>query len=67
MISTRHVQMMTKAGFIAIFWTELAAMRKKDPEVTHEQVYEKLESEYQQQFGQRRYSSFRSFRDNRDR
>lgn len=42
-------------------------MRKVDDAVTHEQVYEILESEYQREFGQRRYASFRSFRDNRDR
>jgi hypothetical protein len=59
--------MMTKAGFINLFWGELRRMRKVDDKITHEQVYEMLESEYEREFGQRRYSSFKSFRDNRDR
>lgn len=67
MVPTRAIQMMTKAGFRSLFWEELARMRKVDDAITHEQVYEMMESEYQREFGQRRYASFRSFRDNRDR
>lgn len=67
MIATRHIRMLTKQGFIGLFWEELARMRKVDATITHEQVYEILEGEYQQIFGLRRYASFRSFRDNRDR
>ena len=67
MISTRAIQMMTKQGFIDLFWKELSKMRKQDDKITHEQVYEIMESEYQREFGQRRYANFRSFRENRDR
>ena len=67
MVSARCIQMMTKQGFTDLFWEELAKLRKVDHDVTHEQVYEKLELEYQLEFGQRRYANFRSFRDNRDR
>jgi len=67
MVSARAIQMMTKAGFVRLFWSELARLRKTETTITHEQVYEILESEYQREFGKRRYASFRSFRDNRDR
>lgn len=67
MVPPRAIQMMTKAGFCSLFWAELARLRKIDNAITHEQVYEMMESEYQREFGQRRYASFRSFRDNRDR
>lgn len=67
MVPPRIIQMTTKQGFISLFWATLADMRIRDPGITHEQVYEMLESEYQREFGQRRYASFRSFRDNRDR
>lgn len=67
MISARSIRMLTKKGFSDLFWEDLKQLRKEDDSVTHEQVYELLESEYQREFGQRRYASFRSFRDNRDR
>lgn len=67
MVSARAIQMMTKAGFVRLFWSELASLRKTDPTITHEQVYEIMEAEYQREFGQRRYANYRSFRDNRDR
>lgn len=67
MVSARCVQMMSKSGFTELFWSELARLRKVDDKITHEQVYEIMEEEYQREFGQRRYASWRSFRDNRDR
>lgn len=59
--------MMSKSGFVELFWKELARLRKVDDSITHEQVYEIMEQEYQREFGQRRYANWRSFRDNRDR
>lgn len=67
MVSARCVQMMSKSGFVELFWKELARLRKVDDSITHEQVYEIMEQEYQREFGQRRYANWRSFRDNRDR
>jgi hypothetical protein len=67
MIEPRYIRMMTRKGFAKLFWEELARMRLVDNKVTHEQVYEMMENDYQQQFGQRRYSSWESFRCNRDR
>ena len=65
MIGARHIRMITKQGFIGLFWEELARARKVDDTVTHEQIYESLEAEYFAEFGQRRYSNFESFRSNR--
>lgn len=67
MISPRHIRMMTKQGFISLFWEELAKSRKVDETTTHEQIYESLEREYYAEFNQRRYANFESFRSNRDR
>ena len=67
MVAARAIRMMTKQGFTDIFFETLERMKADDPATTHEQVYEILESEYYREFGQRRYASFRSFRDNRDR
>ena len=65
-MNERIVQMLTKQGFTAIFWDELRIQLKNNPKITHEDVYEKLEKEYQNETGQRRYASFRSFRNRRD-
>lgn len=67
MISPRAIRMINRRGFIDLFWEELARRRKVEQTVTHEQVYESLESEYYAEFRQRRYSNYESFRSNRDR
>jgi hypothetical protein len=66
MLTDRQIQMLTKKGFVALFWKEYSEQMKKDPSVTHEQVYELLENEYQKGTGQRRYANFKSFRTRRD-
>lgn len=58
--------MVTKRGFTDLFWEELIRLRKENDKVTHEEVYEMLENEYESTYGQRRYSSFQSFRVRRD-
>ena len=65
-MNARLIQMMTKKGFVALFWNDLKAMQKTNPKVTHEEVYEKMETEYQAEFKQRRYANFKSFRTRRD-
>ena len=66
MLTDRQIQMLTKRGFVALFWEEYGKHVKNDPSVTHEQVYELLEQEYQNGTGQRRYANFKSFRTRRD-
>jgi hypothetical protein len=48
-------------GFITEFW------RKASTSNTYEEAYEKLEREYIELFGERRYASYDSFRVIRDR
>ena len=66
MVNQRQVQMLTKSGFVKLFWSDLRIKRKTNPEITHQQVYEELENEYAKVFCQRRYANFRSFARRRD-
>jgi hypothetical protein len=66
MLTDRQIQMLTRKGFVVLFWEDYAKMLKKDPTITHQQVYELLEQEYQKGTGQRRYANFKSFRTRRD-
>lgn len=66
MISQRLIRMVTKRGFADLFWEDLIRLRKENDKVTHEEVYEMLEQEYEATYGQRRYSSYQSFRVRRD-
>lgn len=66
MLTDRQIQMLTKSGFVKIFWEDYAMLSNKNPSITHEQVYERLEKEYQAGTGQRRYANFKSFRTRRD-
>lgn len=65
-MNIRLIQMLTKQGFTNLFWNDLKKARKTNPKVTHEQIYEALEQEYQSEFKQRRYANFKSFRSRRD-
>lgn len=60
-ITERCIRMMTKQGFVEVFWETL-----KDTKMTHEECYEVLEKEYVSAFSRRRYSNFMSFRRKRD-
>lgn len=62
----RAVQMLSKTGFTALFWTDLARARSGNPKITHQQVYEAMETEYKAEFNQRRYANFNSFLRRRD-
>lgn len=66
MISPRIIQMLTKTGFVSLFWSDLATARHTKPTITHRDVYEAMETEYITATGQRRYSSFESFKQRRD-
>jgi len=58
--------MLTRKGFVSLFWNDYARLLRDDPCITHQQVYELLEIEYQKGTGQRRYANFKSFRTRRD-
>ena len=59
----RILKMTTKTGFVELFWEAVNADQQQH---THEEIYDKLEREYQQVFKRRRYTSFKSFRRRRD-
>ena len=52
-----------KMRFVELFWEAVNADQQQH---THEEIYDKLEREYQQVFKRRRYTSFKSFRRRRD-
>lgn len=66
MLTNRQIQMLTKKGFIALFWEDYSRLCAENPCITHENVYELMEQEYISGTGQRRYSNFKSFRTRRD-
>lgn len=66
-IDTRVYRMVTRKGFIELFWHTLRDRRKQDAAVTHEQVFQELNELYRQEFGEPRYRSFCAFRKDRDR
>ena len=59
-------RLVTDEGFIAAFWDRLTEMRKEDPSVSQEDVYESLNEEYRSVFGEDRFKSFDAFRKRRD-
>lgn len=66
-IDARVYRMVTRRGFIDLFWLTLTERRRQDPAITHEQVYHELNELYLQEFGEPRYRSFDAFRKDRDR
>lgn len=66
MLTDRIIQMMTKQGFVELFWKDFFNLQHKNRKITHQEVYERLEKEYLAATGQRRYANFKSFRVRRD-
>ena len=66
-IDNQVYQMITRKGFIALFWAELNRRRGDDPTVTYEQVFKELNERYLREFGEPRYRSYNAFRMYRDR
>ena len=60
-------RLVTESGFISCFWDRLRERRRKDPSVSQEAVFEELNEEYREVFGEDRFSSFDAFRKRRDR
>lgn len=65
-MSPRVIQMLSKQGYTNLFWSDLATARKTNPAITHREVYEAMEAEYTAETTQRRYASFESFKQRRD-
>lgn len=62
MITERILKMIERTGFIELFWVEV----RRTPNITYEEVYERLEEEYVGAIGARRYANYDSFRRRRD-
>ena len=60
-------RLVTDAGFINAFWERPRERRQKDPSVSQEAVFEELNEEFREVFGEDRFSSFDAFRKRRDR
>ena len=60
-------RLVTESGFISAFWDRLRERRRKDPSVSQEAVFEELNEEYREVFGEDRFKSFDAFRKRRDR
>lgn len=61
-VTDRQIRMISKSGFIEVFWESLKEGRKSDPKLTQQHCYEFIEKEYQEAFHRRRYANFISFR-----
>lgn len=66
-IDNQVYQMITRRGFIALFWAELTERRRGNPAITYEQVFHDLNEHYREEFGEPRYRSYEAFRKDRDR
>ena len=61
-VDSQIIRMLSKPGFIEVFWEELAARRKEDPCISREAVFDSLNKKYCDVLGSFRYSSYDSFR-----
>lgn len=56
------VRMLTRQGFIDLFWEKLAQAREADPSVSREQVFNELNQHYRSYTGMYRYIDYECFR-----
>jgi len=61
-IDARVIRMLTRQGFIDLFWEELQAARKENPGVTREEVFDSMNQAYYAAIGMHRYIDYDSFR-----
>ena len=61
-IDSQLIRMLTRDGFIEVFWEELALRRKDNARITYEMVFDELNKKYLGAFGSCRYCNFESFR-----
>lgn len=55
-------QMVSRKGFIAVFWSRVQEDRAAGLETPYRQIYEGMESEYEAEYGVRRWRSYDAFR-----
>jgi hypothetical protein len=60
------IRMLTKKGFVDLFWERFQEAKKIDDKVTQEDIFNELNDNYFKVIGCARYSCFDSFRIVRD-
>ena len=66
-IPAQAFRCVTRSGFLKDYWALLARLRKLEPLVTMEAVFDYLNKQYEKTFGVTRYPSYDAFRVARDR
>lgn len=61
-ITGRVLRMMSKNGFVDLFWSDLAEAQREDPKATRKDVFDNMNAEYAEAIGELRYRDFESFR-----
>lgn len=60
------VRMLSKQGFVDLFWERLQEARKTDKSTSQETVFNTLNEKYMHAIGCKRYANYESFRNVRD-
>lgn len=60
--ATRIFRMISKEGFINIFWEEVKSYQKNGVPITHEEVFDLINEEYFQNTGVYRYKNYTTFK-----
>ncbi|MBQ7911902.1 MAG: hypothetical protein IJ363_14095 [Clostridia bacterium] len=60
------LRLVTRGGFINVFWEELRRRRSADRNVTQRDVYEELDAHREEVYGEPLFPSFDAFRVYRD-
>lgn len=63
---SRIFRMISPGGFVNLFWEEIKAAAQSGKHITHEQAFEKINTEYFKSTGKYRYKNFASFKTLKD-
>jgi hypothetical protein len=66
-IDIQIIRMFTRQGFIEVFWEELQRLRKENPKVSEREVFDIMNGRFYEVFNEFRYSSYDSFRQQKNR
>jgi hypothetical protein len=61
-IDSQVLRMLSREGFVEVFWEELFAQQKENPSITREEVFNRLNDKYFRALGALRYTCYDSFR-----
>ena len=56
------IMMISRKGFVDLFWEKYTAALKEDPGARREDVFDEMNMKYLQAIGELRYNSYESFR-----